>query len=581
MYQQLKDTFLKISNLYQGRLMTITMLSFLLSIILPLELYLLSKMIDRLTLLKFPYLLFIIYGLIHILAILLGYFRRKTSLFLELDTAFSFQKELIEKNQVISYEHMESSDDLDHLHLALQAGEEEMVTVVENTLSLLGDFLQIVGILWLFLKAGPVLIVFYIFTLFIIVFFDFKAMDLMNRMFQKQSEKERRFNDLESKIMDRYTLSYLRMIGGLSLFREKLVEITELLSKERIETTVKAQRYAVLSRVITLFWFLSSFFYLALGTMANDISIGLFTSLVASLLVVLQITEEISFQMSNLARNSFYIREYEYWLNLDEEKFTQGKKDKTKPFIEMRGVCFTYPGTDVRIIDHLNVKIENDEKIALVGLNGAGKTTFIKLLLGLYQADQGQIMVFGKDINAYSKKELAKIFSTVLQDFACFERTIRENVALYDYEHRYDDNRIDEALAYASLKNLQDKKDTYLGKTEESGIDLSRGQWQRLAIARGIFPRDTYLILDEPLSNADPLTEAAQYDRLFSLIQKRGLLLISHRMVSAKMADRILLLDKGKIVEDGNHQELMANQGLYCQLFEEQKKWVQEVGKHD
>ena len=250
------------------------------------------------------------------------------------------------------------------------------------------------------------------------------------------------------------------------------------------------------------------------------------------------------------------------------------KRDDGQYEFAFHDVSFSYPGTDLPVLEHVTLSFAVGEKTALVGRNGAGKTTLIKLLCRLYEPTSGYITLNGIDIRKYSYKEYTQAFSVVFQDFHLFSLPLDENIAA--------GTEIDEAALQSSLakvgltecvQRLPQGTHTRLYNNNGAGVDLSGGEAQRTAIARALYKDAPFVILDEPTAALDPIAEAEIYKQFSQMISGKTAVYISHRMSSCKFCDRIVVLDHGRIAEDGTHDTLLANHGIYANLYETQAQY--------
>jgi ATP-binding cassette subfamily B protein len=244
--------------------------------------------------------------------------------------------------------------------------------------------------------------------------------------------------------------------------------------------------------------------------------------------------------------------------------------------LEFRNVRFRYPGGDRLILDGLSFKLEAGRHYAFVGKNGAGKTTITKLVTGLYTEYGGEILINGKELREYPAGTLKALFSVVYQDFAKYYIAMKDNISLGDVHTKGKEVQaahlagLDETIA-----SLKYGIDTPLGKILKDGQDISGGQWQRVAIARSLISRAPVKILDEPTSALDPISESRIYSDFEKLMRGKTTVFVSHRLGSTKLADEILVIDEGKIMERGAHDVLMAANGQYAGMFEAQRGWYQ------
>ena len=239
--------------------------------------------------------------------------------------------------------------------------------------------------------------------------------------------------------------------------------------------------------------------------------------------------------------------------------------------MEAKNVTYRYPLTEEYRIKNVDFTIRKGEKVAFVGENGAGKTTFVKLLTGMLEPSEGDILINGNSIHEVGFKEKYNSMSCVFQEPARFNTfTIADNVFLGDVARERDEKAIDTALDFAGFEGVE--KTTMLGK-DIGGTDLSGGQWQKIAIARAYYRNRDFIVLDEPTSNLDPIAETEVFKKYIAMTEGKTVIMVTHRISVAALADRIVVFKNGKIVEDGSHDELLAKNGEYTRLYDTQAQW--------
>ena len=321
-----------------------------------------------------------------------------------------------------------------------------------------------------------------------------------------------------------------------------------------------------------------SYLLVVLKTISGAITVGAFTRYVGALNQFGSACASLIEYNAAIRRNAAYMGEFLAFLDV-EEKHSHGtipveKRDDGEYELAFEDVSFRYPGSEKYVLKNVNCRLDMKRKMAVVGRNGAGKTTFIKLLCGLYEPTEGRITLNGVDIRKYKPDEYRDLFGVVFQDFRLFSFPVWENVAT-GYER--DDGRLWKALYQAGarefVKNMPEGLETLLYKDTGEGVEISGGEAQKLAIARALYKDGALVVLDEPTAALDPLAEAEVYARFDEMTEGKTSIYISHRMSSCRFCDDIMVFDDGRIAERGSHENLLAAGGLYSQLWNAQAKY--------
>ena len=302
-----------------------------------------------------------------------------------------------------------------------------------------------------------------------------------------------------------------------------------------------------------------------------------------------QSINNIAVHLANIYEKSLYINDYYDFIDSIIKESCNEKNlslpTKLVEGIKFENVSFSYPNNEIEIIKDVSFSIKPGEKIAIVGENGSGKTTLIKCLTGLFSPTKGRIYYDDTDIEYVKSEQLYNKITVIFQDFIKYNFTVKENIGISSPDNMNDKNQIEHtsklAEAHEFISKLENGYDTLLGRFLGDGVDLSGGQWQKIAISRAIFKDSEILILDEPTASLDPLTEIDIFKKFYEISRGRTTIFISHRMASTKLADRIFVLDKGTVVETGNHEELMSLNGLYASMYKNQTEWNNEDFKKE
>ncbi|MFK4427066.1 MULTISPECIES: ABC transporter ATP-binding protein [Bacillus] len=314
----------------------------------------------------------------------------------------------------------------------------------------------------------------------------------------------------------------------------------------------------------------------------SAVKIGEFVSIGQAVHSTQNSLHSISASIALLYEDTLYIHDYFNYIDSFEENESNTKNTITFPSklyqgIRFENVSFSYPNSQKEVLKNVSFSIKPGEKIAIVGHNGSGKTSLIKCLLGLYPLTSGNIYFDDVPINKIQLNSLRDNITVIFQDFTKYFLTIEENIAFGNISERNDKKKIqDVALQsgiHTDITKFPNKYQSYVGRFLYEGEELSGGQWQKVAIARALFKNSPIMILDEPTAALDPLSERVIFDKFKQLTEERTTLLISHKMSAAKLADKIIVLDNGKLVEFGTHEQLVLQKGKYHELYTTQAEF--------
>ncbi|HEX6505037.1 MAG TPA: ABC transporter ATP-binding protein [Terriglobales bacterium] len=387
----------------------------------------------------------------------------------------------------------------------------------------------------------------------------------------------------------RRELDYLRVVGGskeaakeLKLFGLKgflTDRFTRLWDQIYVEDVSLARRRLVagsfLSMIGTMGYY-AAYAYVIWRTVSGMISVGTLTFLAGAIQQASSNIQQVFSTLSSIADQALFLTDL---LAFFEMEATIRSKPNARPTprpitrgFEFRKVSFRYPGSSRLVLNHLNFHLSPGERVALIGENGQGKTTIVKLITRLYDPVEGEILLDGVDLREYSLEDLYTQIGVIFQDFMRYEMTARENIAVGQIQEL---NHF-EILKEAAQKSLADQViarlplnyEQMLGRRFEGGVDLSGGEWQKIALARAYLRDAQLLILDEPTAALDARSEFEVFRRFAELTSEKMALFISHRFSTVRMADRIVVLEAGEIVEEGTHEDLTRMGGRYAEMFE-------------
>jgi ATP-binding cassette subfamily B protein len=359
----------------------------------------------------------------------------------------------------------------------------------------------------------------------------------------------------------------------IGLFKTSFIKQKE----EELNILRKRTMIELVSNLFKASALLLSLLFIARQTIDGSLSLGQMAMFLLAFRQGMIYIRDLFSSMAGLYEDSLFIEDTFEFLNLEEKIRATDPVVVPSPLeknISVDKLSFTYPGNAGKTINNVSFEIRKGEVIALVGPNGAGKSTLVRLLCRLYDPDSGSVYYDGNNIKNMDPEEYRKFFSVVFQDFMLYNLKAGENIRMGDinepaYEKKIRSAALD-AGVHEMLSGLKDGYETMIGNLFNDSRELSWGEWQKIAIARALFRDAPFLILDEPSSALDADTEYEIFSRFRQIVRGRTSILISHRFSNVNLADRILVLDKGSVVETGTHDELMRSEGIYCKMFMKQ-----------
>ncbi|MBV9403983.1 MAG: ABC transporter ATP-binding protein [Acidobacteriaceae bacterium] len=384
-------------------------------------------------------------------------------------------------------------------------------------------------------------------------------------------------------------LDYLRQLGGskeaakeLKLFglsgflTNRFTNLSNQIFDENLALSRKRLIAVSLLSILSTSGYYGAYVWVIYQTVHGAMTIGTLFFLTQSIMNASSNISQIFSTLSSIADQALFLTDLLAFFDMQPTVTSKpGALPAPRPIsqgFEFRDVSFVYPGTDRVILKRLNFHLEPGERIALIGQNGQGKTTIVKLMTRLYDPTGGRVLLDGIDLREYDLEDLCREIGVIFQDFMRYEMKARENIAVGRIEYLPDMPRIraaaDKSLAQGVIQRLAHKYDQMLGRRFEGGVDLSGGEWQKIALARAYLREAQVLILDEPTAALDARAEYEVFKRFNELTESKMALFISHRFSTVRMAERIIVLENGAIAEEGTHDRLMARGGQYAEMFE-------------
>ncbi len=489
--------------------------------------------------------------------------------------------ELIQKAARMELSQLEDSTYYDKLERARRQTTSR-ISLMSNVLSQMQDIITVISFVAGLIFFEPLLIVLLVIAI---------VPSFLNELkFSRQSYSLQR-----SWTPERRELDYLRYIGASDITAKeiKLYGLADFISdrfsrladkyfEANKKLSIQRASWGALFNTIGVVAYYGAYVVIIIRVVAGALTIGEMTFLSGSFHRLRSQIQGIFQRFTRITESAMYLADYFDFMDIEPAVYPHDIIPLPKNIIEgfeFRNVTFSYPGTEKKVLDNISFKLKKGEKLALVGENGAGKTTLVKLLVRLYEPTSGEILLDGVNVQSYDRAAYQQQFGAIFQDFVKYYLTAKENIAIGNIVELGDQPRIESAAKYSLAdKVVQELPEVYnqiLGKRFGSGTELSGGQWQKIALARAYMSDGEVIVLDEPTSALDARAEHEVFQRFIGLTKGKTSVIISHRFSTVRMADRIVVLQDGGILERGSHEELMAMNGLYAELFDLQAEGYQ------
>lgn len=492
----------------------------------------------------------------------------------------------------MKFEHTENAEMLEKLNLALKSLYEtgQIQVLINGISSLVSSIIVLGGLIYIVTSCSVWLLIPMVFSFIVATIVQVKITKIKEEYFEIDSEQWRVSEYYSEELSKNQYAKDIRIFSAADMLVENQTKLGERIYQTTVKYMKKQWSKERISVVIQEICNICIYTIIAINVLFGKIKVGNFYSVLSSALRFAETLNGIAEVINELRYTGSVLKFYFEYMDMVEEEQEQEKAKITQIpdldkgiTIEFKNVSFKYPNTDVYILKNVSTKINSGEHLSIVGKNGAGKTTFIKLLCRLYEIEEGQILINGVNIQDIDYNEHVKVLSVIFQDYKLLALSIKDNICCGKCNE--DMNALSDRVKEISkqvgindwIESLDKKENTNLYKMfDEAGVEPSGGQAQKLAIARALFKDSPLVILDEPTAALDPIAEYDIYKNFDSLVGGKTAVYISHRLSSCRFCDRIIVFNDGTIIEDGDHDKLMKiKDGFYRNMYETQAKHYQ------
>ena len=505
----------------------------------------------------------------------LNHARRLIQQLIQLQVANHVRGEIIAKALTLELAYFEHPDYYDRLQNARREGSYKPVELINDTFQIVQNMITMISFAALFFRFSPWLVVILLVTSIPAFIAETRFSEQGFRLLTRRAPESRQINYLGRLLTEDSAAKEIKLFNLGETLLKRCMTLFEKFFQEDKSLAVRRAIVGFSLGLVATAGFYGSYAWIVWHTVQGNISLGDMTLYLSIFRQGQSTFQSILAAVGSIYENNLFMVNYFDFLDLQPQMKLNGHGQKLpaalRDGIEFRNVGFRYPESEEWALRGIDLSIRPGEKIALVGHNGAGKTTVIKLLSRLYDPTEGAILIDGIDIRELDPIELRQKIGVIFQDFVRYHLPASENIGFGQIETVHEMDKIIESArksgAHAIIENLPEGYQTMLGRWFHGGHELSIGQWQRIALARAFMRDAEILVLDEPTASLDAQTEYEIFRHFQELTEGKMAILISHRFSTVRMADRIVVIEGGRIAEIGSHQELLRREGIYARLF--------------
>lgn len=497
---------------------------------------------------------------------------------IDFQTGQQLQIELGEKGtrlSMICYENTETNNMLKRAKNCIE--QERFSDLSLSVFNILAEFLKVNGTLLVLAGFHPVLVGISLLSVFPYLIVRLVRGKEFYELKRYQAAGERRRNYLYHLFGDKQAVKELRIFEIEDYIEQKMYAARDNMKQEVWNFKKRDMRSLLICEIFCKSGYLLSILSTILLLLHQVLDVGMMAAALAAFTSFQTAAKYFLVSLGRIPECAAFVKDYYDFMDMEEAEKGTEKLCSDFDSIKVKQLSFSYPGRKTPAVSNLSFTIKRNEVVAIVGNNGSGKTTLVKLLMGLYQAQKGQIYYGRQNLRSLDPEEFYKQISFVSQDFIKYELTVRENIGIGDWKQMENTDKIYMLLHQAGLETFisQASVNQLLGN-EFGGRELSVGQWQKLAIARGMMKDSSVIFLDEPTADLDPLMETKVLKMFLKIAREKTAIIVSHRIGICKEVDKIIVMKEGKIAEIGNHEKLLAEKGEYYRLYTMQQKWYEE-----